>query len=157
MNTLTINESKSTVEIALAKRYDVISQMCEVVKKYTDHEQNIMSQLIHVRQGASLQEANEIIDNQSQVLRQIHAVAEAYPELASSGLYTQLMGQIASQNEYLAAAKRTLNSNISMLNQLVVTFPASMIASMSGVHQMEFLREENLEFKRNVNIGNMLQ
>lgn len=153
---VTINESKSTVDIALAKRYDVISQMCDVIKKYTSYEQNIMSQLIYIRQGGSLQETNAVIDNQSQVLKQIHAVAEAYPELASNGLYSQLMGQIASQNEYLAATKRTLNSNISMLNQRIVTFPASVVAGMSGIGQMEFLREENLEMKRNFNIGSML-
>lgn len=109
---VTIQESKSTVDIALAKRYDVLSDLCATAKKFTAYESEIMGQL--------------------------YAVGENYPELRSSTLYANLQGQIAEQNEYLAAAKRTVNSNISLLNQLAVTFPSSIVAGMKGCKNIEF-------------------
>lgn len=153
---VTIEESKSTVDIALGKRYDVISELCAAVKKYTAHEQDIMNKLISVRQGGSVQDTNEIIDNQNQILRQIYAVGESYPELLSSNLYVQLQKQIAEQNEYLAASKRTVNSNISMLNHLIVSFPSSVVAKMKGVNQLDFLKEETKELKKEISVNDML-
>ncbi|MGN0711475.1 MAG: LemA family protein [Anaerovoracaceae bacterium] len=151
-----IQESKRTVDIALAKRYDVLSDLCETVKKFTAYESEIMGQLITVRQGGSIADTNAVIENQNQVLRQVYAVGENYPELRSSTLYANLQAQIAEQNEYLAAAKRTVNSNISLLNQLAVTFPSSIVAGMKGCVNTEFLREENLEMKKNASVANML-
>lgn len=127
---VTIQESKSTVDIALAKRYDVLSDLCATAKKFTAYESEIMGQL--------------------------YAVGENYPELRSSTLYANLQGQIAEQNEYLAAAKRTVNSNISLLNQLAVTFPSSIVAGMKGCKNIEFLEEESLEMKKNVSVADML-
>lgn len=127
---VTIQESKSTVDIAFAKRYDVLSDLCATAKKFTAYESEIMGQL--------------------------YAVGENYPELRSSTLYANLQGQIAEQNEYLAAAKRTVNSNISLLNQLAVTFPSSIVAGMKGCKNIEFLEEESLEMKKNVSVADML-
>lgn len=153
---VTIQESKNTVDIALAKRYDVLSDLCATVKKFTDHESEIMGQLIEVRQGGSIADTNAVIENQNQVMRQLYAVGEDYPELRSSTLYANLQGQIAEQNEYLAAAKRTVNSNISLLNQLAVTFPSSIVAGMKGCKNTEFLKEEDIEKKKNASVANML-
>lgn len=153
---VSIDESKATVDIALAKRYDVLSDLCAAVKKFTEHENDIMGQLIKVRQGGSIADTNAAIENQSEVLRQIYAVGENYPELRSSDLYVNLQNQIAEQNEYLAAAKRTVNSNISQFNQVVVSFPNNIVAGMKGCGKMDFLKEENLDAKRNASVSSML-
>ncbi|RFT37735.1 LemA family protein, partial [Bifidobacteriaceae bacterium NR015] len=46
---------------------------------------------------------------------------EAYPELKSSEQFLNLQEEINDENEQLAAAKRIVNSNISTLNQNIVT------------------------------------
>ena len=153
---VTIKESKATVDIALAKRYDVISDLCATVKKFTEHETDLIGQLIAVRQGGSIADTNAAIENQNKVLKQVYAVGENYPQLLSSELYINLQSQIAEQNEYLAAAKRTVNSNISQLNQVIVTFPNSIVASLKGMTSMEFLQETNLDSKMNASVKDML-
>ena len=116
-----IEESKRTVDITLVKRYDTISEMLKVAKAYAKHEEKVFSELVALRQGASIQESNQVISNQNDVLAQIRAVGENYPELLS---------------------KRIVNSNISQINQAIVTFPTSIVAGIKGMQQVQFLLED---------------
>ena len=137
-----IEESKRTVDITLVKRYDTISEMLKVAKAYAKHEEKVFSELVSLRQGASIQESNQVIANQNDVLAQIRAVGENYPELLSSNQFLALQKEIADENEDLAASKRIVNSNISQINQAIVTFPTSVVAGIKGMQQVQFLLED---------------
>ena len=137
-----IEESKRTVDITLVKRYDTISEMLKVAKAYAKHEEKVFSELVSLRQGASIQESNQVIANQNDVLAQIRAVGENYPGLLSSNQFLALQKEIADENEDLAASKRIVNSNISQINQAIVTFPTSVVAGIKGMQQVQFLLED---------------
>ena len=137
-----IEESKRTVDITLVKRYDTISEMLKVAKAYAKHEEKVFIELVALRQGASIQESNQVIANQNDVLAQIRAVGENYPELLSSNQFLALQKEIADENEDLAASKRIVNSNISQINQAIVTFPTSVVAGIKGMQQVQFLLED---------------
>ena len=130
-----IEESKRTVDITLVKRYDTISEMLKAAKAYAKHEEKVFTELVALRQGASIQESN-------QVLAQIRAVGENYPELLSSNQFLALQKEIADENEDLAASKRIVNNNISQINQAIVTFPTSVVAGIKGLSQVPFLLED---------------
>ena len=97
-----IEESKRTVDITLVKRYDTISEMLKAAKAYAKHEEKVFTELVSLRQGASIQESNQVIANQNDVLAQIRAVGENYPELLSSNQFLALQKEIADENEDLA-------------------------------------------------------
>ena len=137
-----IEESKRTVDITLVKRYDTISEMLKAAKAYAKHEEKVFTELVSLRQGASIQESNQVIANQNDVLAQIRAVGENYPELLSSNQFLALQKEIADENEDLAASKRIVNSNISQINQAIVTFPTSLVAGIKGMQQVQFLLED---------------
>ena len=69
-------------------------------------------------------------------------MGENYPELLSSNQFLALQKEIADENEDLAASKRIVNSNISQINQAIVTFPTSIVADIKGIHQVPFLLED---------------
>ena len=55
--------------------------------------------------------------------------------------------------EHLQGARRAYNSNVSLLNRKIVTFPTSIVAGMSGIHAEEFFEaESNKRDDVNVNI-----
>lgn len=93
-----------------------------------------------------------VLDNQEQVLRNVRIIGEAYPQLYSSELYKNLQGQIAETNEHLAASKRLYHANVSLYNQAIAVFPASVIAGMTGNRPAEFLRDKNVEAKREIRL-----
>ncbi|WP_234992672.1 LemA family protein [Varibaculum vaginae] len=145
-----IAESKKNVDIALAKRYDTISEMLKVAKSFARHEKTTFSDLVQLRTGVSIKDFNKVIESQEQVLGRIYALAEAYPQLRSSDEFVNLQNQIDDENEQLAAAKRIVNNNISIFNQDVVSFPISIVASMKGLRQMDFLAESHVDSKGDI-------
>ena len=145
-----IKESKENVDIALAKRYDTISEMLKVAKSYARHERETFADLIKLRGGATIKEMDEAIKSQDMVIDRIFALAEAYPDLKSSEQFLNLQNEINDENEQLAAAKRIVNNNISILNQAIVSFPTSVVAKMNGIGQTEFLKEDNLIGKKSL-------
>ncbi|OXZ32432.1 LemA family protein [Finegoldia magna] len=146
-----IDESEKNVDIALAKRYDTICEMIKVAKSYARHEASTFSDVIQLRQNANIKEFNSAIQNQDKEISKIFALAEAYPDLKSSQEFINLQDEISDENEQLAAAKRIVNNNISIINQEIVSFPKSVVAKSKGLKEMEFLEEQNIDVKRSIN------
>ena len=145
-----IEESQKNVDIALAKRYDTICQMLKVAQSFAKYEKTTLVDLVSLREGLGSADSSSVIKNQNHAIGKIYALAEAYPELKSSEQFLNLQEEINDENEQLAAAKRIVNSNISTLNQNIVTFPVSLIASLSGIKQMDFISEDDLSNKKNI-------
>ena len=145
-----IDESKKNVDIALAKRYDTICEMIKVAKSYARHEASTFSDVIKLRQNANIKEFNAAIQNQDREISKIFALAESYPDLKSSQEFINLQDEISDENEQLAAAKRIVNTNISIINQEIVSFPKSVVAKSKGLKEMEFLKEQNIDSKRSI-------
>lgn len=146
-----IDESKKNVDIALAKRYETICEMIKVAKSYAKHEASTFSEVIKLRQNANIKEFNTAIQNQDKEISKIFALAESYPDLKSSQEFINLQDEISDENEQLAAAKRIVNNNISIINQEIVSFPKSVVAKSKGLKEMEFLKEQNIDVKRSIN------
>lgn len=146
-----IDESKKNVDIALAKRYDTICEMIKVAKSYAKHESSTFSDVIKLRQNANIKEFNSTIQNQDREISKIFALAESYPDLKSSQEFINLQDEISDENEQLAAAKRIVNNNISIINQEIVSFPKSVVAKSKGLKEMEFLKEQNIDVKKSIN------
>lgn len=139
---VSIEESKKNIDIILVKRYDTISEMLKVAKSYAKHEEKVFTELVTLRQGGSIQETNQVLANQNDVLTQIRAVGESYPELFSSAISLCKFSNCLEENEDLAASKRIVNSNVRIINQAIVSFPTSLVASIKGLRQFEFLNED---------------
>ena len=145
-----IEESKKNVDIYLGKRYDTICEMIKVTKSFARHEKGVFSDVMKSRANSSIEGFNKTMYSQDKTIKKIFALAEAYPELKSSEEFLNLQEQIDEENEELAAAKRIVNSNISKLNQDIVSFPNSIIAGMKGLKKANFLYEEDIERKRSI-------
>ena len=125
--------------------------MIKVAKSYAKHESSTFSDVIKLRQNANIKEFNAAIQNQDRENSKIFALAENYPDLKSSQEFINLQDEISDENEQLAAAKRIVNNNISIINQEIVSFPKSVVAKSKGLKEMEFLKEQNIDSKRSIN------
>ena len=137
-----IDEASAGIDVALQKRYDVLTKMLDVVKAYTKYEKETILDVIKVRKGMSMDEKADADKKMNEEFSKISVVAENYPELRSSDNYKTLQQAIADTEEHLQAARRMFNSNVSRLNQLLVTFPSSVVASSMGVTKRAFYEVE---------------
>jgi len=71
-------------------------------------------------------------------LRQLFAVAEAYPDLKANQNFLQLQTELSDIENKLAAARRFFNSAISEFNAAIQQFPAVLFAGAMGFHERAF-------------------
>lgn len=140
-----IDEALSGIDVALTKRYDVLTKMIDVVKSYAKHEKETLFEVIKLRDNMSIKERNDANRTMDENFRKINVVAENYPELKSSENYKTLQQSIADVEEHLQAARRLYNSNVSLYNQLLVSFPTSSIAKTKGMTKKDFFEADEVK------------
>ena len=140
-----IEEAGAGIDVALEKRYDVLTKMMDVVKAYTKYEKETIVEVIKLRKGMNNTERTDAAKKIDEGFTKLNVLAEAYPELRSSDNYKTLQQAIADTEEHLQAARRMYNANISKLNQLVVTFPTSIVASTMNIRKREFYEIDDIK------------
>lgn len=146
-----VDEAQSSIGIMLVKRYDTLMDSMKAVKGYVKHENEVFMNFMPPASN-SLTDLETAMASQKKAFDSLMAVGNLYPELKSSELFKNFQNQIADENEHLAAAKRCYNSNVTFYNQKAIAFPTSIVANAIGKGKLEFLKEENLEAKREINI-----
>lgn len=137
-----VKEGLSGIDVALTKRYDVLTKLLEVVKGYQKHEKEILSEVIRLRSGMTMQERNAANQQMDTAFGRINMLAESYPELKSSNNFMQLQNAIVDTEEHLQAARRLYNANVTAYNEKIVTFPNSIVAGSMGASAKEFFEAE---------------
>lgn len=146
-----VDEASSGIDVALAKRYDVLTKMIEVVKGYAKHEKETLFKVIELRKNMTIQEKNSANHEMSDQLNKINVLAESYPDLKASENFKTLQLAIIDVEEHLQAARRLYNANVSSYNQIVQVFPSNIIASAKGCVKKDFF-EADEERKQDVKI-----
>ena len=123
-----IQEGLSGVEVALTKRYNMLTKMLDTAKGYMTHESELFTKVIELRQGMSIAEMNDAQQQMDALSGRLIAVAENYPELRSSDVFVELQRGIRDAEEHLQAARRLYNSNVTAYNTAIAMYPAMLLA-----------------------------
>ena len=137
-----ITESDSGIDVALTKRYDTLTKMLDVTKAYAKHEAETLAAIVNLRAGMSIDEKAEANRQMDEVAGRINVLAEAYPELKSSENFKQLQIAVGEVEEHLQAARRIYNMNVSQFNQLLASWPASVVGNMKRHTPKQFFKAE---------------
>ena len=89
-----IDEANSGIDVALTKRYDVLTKMIDVVKGYTKYEQETIFKAIELRQGMTMQEKSDANAAMEENFTKIAALAENYPDLKASEIIKHYKHQL---------------------------------------------------------------
>ena len=135
-----VDEAFSGIEVALTKRYDMLTKMLDVCKGFMKHESELFSKVISLRQGMSLGEMGKADREMGELTGRLFAVAENYPELRSAQVFAELQQGIRDAEEHLQAARRLYNASVSSYNAAIAVFPDSLLAR--GRSPREFFEAE---------------
>lgn len=123
-----VDEAFSGIEVALTKRYDMLTKMLDVCKGFMKHESELFSKVISLRQGMSLGEMGRADREMGELTGRLFAVAENYPELRSAQVFAELQQGVRDAEEHLQAARRLYNASVSSYNAAIAVFPDSLLA-----------------------------
>lgn len=139
-------EGWSGIDVQLKRRYDLIPNIVETVKGYAKHEEGVLSKVVELRNSAgkaqTAAEKAPIENMLTQTLRQLFALAEAYPDLKANQNFLDLQGQLSGIEEQIQFARRYYNGAARDMNILVESFPSNMIARSFGFKEAEYFEIE---------------
>lgn len=141
------DEASSGIDIALNKRYDLISSLVNVVKGYSKHESEVFTQVAVIRNN--LDTARDVANEQMDVAStKLIALVESYPELKASEQYLNLQKNMTNVEEHLQASRRLYNRSTTELNNVIRSFPTNFIAKNHNIVSRDlFMTDANVADK----------
>ena len=139
-----VNEAYAQVQNVVQRRADLIPNLVNTVKGYSDYEGETLTKVTEARAGVNnasspkeLAEANEKV---SEAVRDINVVAEAYPDLKANTQYTQLMDELAGSENRISVERGNYNSVVKKYNSDIKRFPTNIIAGITGYDEAEYFK-----------------
>ncbi len=146
----------SDIDVQLRRRYDLIPNLVETVKGYASHEKETLENVIKARQGAidaKGQEEQKVQENLlTGALRQLFAVAEAYPDLKANQNFQDLSMSLREIEDAIQNARRYYNAIVRDLNTTVESFPSNIVANMFGFKKRDYFEIDDNAAKEPVKV-----
>jgi LemA protein len=132
----------SDIDVQLKRRYDLIPNLVEAVKGYAGHERSTLEAVVSARNRAMAATGPaakaEAEGTLAQALRQVFALAEAYPQLRAAENFAQLQTSLGQIEEAVQNARRYYNAVVRDLNTRIGQFPSNLIAGTFGFTPREY-------------------
>jgi LemA protein len=117
----------SDIDVQLKRRYDLIPNIVETVKGYASHEKGTLEGVVAARNQAMSAQGpaakGEAEGALTGALRQVFALAEAYPQLRAVESFTQLQATLNQIEDTLQNARRYYNAVVRDFNTMIEQFP----------------------------------
>lgn len=127
-----IRQCRSSINIVIKQRNDLIPNLVGAVKAYMGHENELLSRIADLRARALQAPETENIERGAELstlLSRLNIAVENYPELKADTQFLSLQHQISDMERELQAVRRTCNAAITDYNNAIEMFPSSVIAA----------------------------
>ncbi len=139
-------EAWSGIDVQLQRRADLVPNLVETVKGYAGHEREALEAVVEARNAVAAasgpQAAGQADDALEGALRQLFAVAEAYPDLKASDNFLSLQRELADLEEEISFSRRYYNAVVEDLNTSIQTFPSVVVARPMGFQEREYFKAQ---------------
>ena len=162
-----VSETFSQLDNTYKRRADLIPNLVETVKKYTDYEGSVLKEVTEARtaaqnvtldlSNATQEQINAYFKAQEQVgssLSKLIAVAENYPNLKAIESFKDLQSQLEGTENRIATARKDWIEATKTYNVSTRRFPNSILASLFGFEQKAYFEASETE-RETPNVGEL--
>src|SRR5215831_16939142 len=144
-----VNQAFADIDVQLKQRHDLVPNLVETVKGYAAHERGTLDAVVKARNAAvsaASPEAQAQAENMlSGALRQLFALAEAYPNLKANENFLRLQSDLSDLENKIAASRRFFNNAVQEYNSSIQQFPAVLLANPLGFAPRTFFDVDESE------------
>ncbi len=142
-----IKEAASGIDVALTKRFDLLTKQLDICKGYAKHENETLVDVTKMRSNyhegtGDVKAMNDFNAQMDQISKNINIVIERYPELKADKMFVSLSNSCQDIEEHLQASRRLYNADVSEYNQAIVSFPGSIVANSIHATAAEFFKAD---------------
>jgi len=133
----------SQVENQYQRRTDLIPNLVNTVKGYSEHEAETLEAVIQARADATKTQVNvndaesfakfqASQDSLSSALSRLMVVVEQYPDLKADKSFLELQAQLEGMENRISVERKSYNETVRGYNIMTRQFPKNFIANMFG-------------------------
>ena len=134
------------IDVQLTRRAELVPNLVRTVQAARLHERDVLEAITAARAAlveAEGPEASGRADDRLEgALRQLWAVAEAYPDLKVSENFLQLQTELSRLEEDIGFARSYYNGSVKQFNTTQQQFPTVLVARPLGFRPAEFFKAE---------------
>ena len=151
-----VKRSASGIDVYLKQRFDLIPNLVEICKKYSQYEKDVLEKIVRLRNEYNAEEdkdfakANEINSEMNKII----GLAEGYPELKASEQYLNLQKSLEKVESQIQAARRAYNMDVNSYNTDLESIPTNIVAKLFKFEKAK-LFEATAEERQEINIKKM--
>jgi len=146
----------SQIDVQLKRRYDLIPNLVETVKGYAAHERETLEAVVAARQQAvsanGVEEQAQAENMLTGALRQLFAVAEAYPDLKANQNFLALQEELTGTEGRIAYARQFYNDQVLQYDNAREQFPSSIFAGAFNFEEAAYFEVEEAASREPVKV-----
>ena len=129
------------IDVQLKRRHDLIPALVAAVKGHAGYEKGTLEAVVEARNravaagGAAAAGAAE--GALAAQVRQIFALAEAYPDLKAAESFLSLQRSLVEIEDHIQNARRYYNAVVRDFNTKIQQFPSNLVAGILGFRSRE--------------------
>ena len=144
-----VDESYSTMDVYMKKRYDLIPNLVETVTGYAKHEENTWEGVMQARYSCmsanNIEEKAKYENMLTGTLKSLFAVSENYPNLKADQNFIDLQNSLKVLEDEIANSRKYYNGCVKTYNIKRETFPSNIIAKWFKFEKKVLFEIENVE------------
>jgi LemA protein len=137
-----VDSAWAGIDVQLQRRHDLVPNLVETVKGYAAHERETLDAVVQARNAAVAAQGPQAQAQAENVLtgalRQLFALAEAYPDLKANQNFLALQEELTSTEDRVAYARQFYNDAVLSYNTKIQSIPSNVIARMFAFAPREF-------------------
>lgn len=142
-----VNNAMSQIGIQISSRFDALTSLLDLTKRYAAQETQTMLETIRSRRSVITAKSTpqEVLQQEgiiAEALRHIARVAEQYPDLKAEKNYAKCMNAVDSYEKMVRTSRLIYNDSVTKLNRTIRVLPTSLIAGILGFHKREYLESD---------------
>ncbi len=137
------------VENQYQRRADLIPNLVETVKGFTQQEKSVLEEVTRLRsqwgearQSGDISKSLQAAQGLDGALGRLMVVVERYPELKSNQNFMKLQDQLEGTENRISVERRRFNDSVLNYNRKIRTFPGALFAGLFGFERMPLFEAE---------------
>lgn len=147
-----VKNAWAQIDVQLNRRHDLIPNLVESVKGYSQHEKTTLENLTAARSQAvgarGISDKAKAEGELTNAISRFMMVVENYPDLKANTNFLALQEELTSTENKLAFARQGYNDQVMFYNNQIQMFPSSVIASSFGFKEEASFQIESAEAKK---------
>lgn len=141
-----VDNAWSLVQTAYQRRADLIPNLVETIKAYTDYEGPLLTEITQARasvgRATNPEELAAAGAEMDSALSRLLVTVEAYPDLKANENFLSFQDELAGTENRIKVERDNFNNAVKSLNVKTRRFPSNIIASMFGFEEKEYFESD---------------